>query len=137
MTAATIRRVTRRADNRCEYCRLHQDDDFYTFHIEHVIAQQHGGSDWSTNLCLACRECNQAKGPNLAGYWKGRLVPLFNPRRQNWNRHFRWSGPRLIGKTLTGKVTVKVLNINAQARVLLRSFLIAEGRFPPEGDATS
>ncbi len=57
---------------------------------------------------------------------------LFNPRRQVWKRHFRWQRGRVIGKTLAGKVTVQVLNMNELGRVLVRQSLHNEGRFPPE-----
>ena len=124
--------VRRRAGGRCEYCRIHQDDfDFFAFHIEHIIPRQHGGSDEAENLCLACPECNAAKGTNLTGLLEGRIVPLFHPRRQVWNRHFRWCGGLLIGKTRAGKVTVDVLNINDPARLTVRQSLCDEGRFPP------
>ena len=60
--------VWARAGGRCEYCRLHQDEyEYQTFHVEHIIAKQHGGADDPDNLCLACSECNWAKNPNLAG----------------------------------------------------------------------
>ena len=130
--ARTRSLVRRRAENRCEYCRVHQDDfDFFTFHVEHIIPRQHGGSDAEANLCLASRECNSAKGTNLTGLLEGRIVPLFHPRRQAWKRHFRWQGAYLIGKTRAGKVTVRVLNINAPGRVAVRQSLREEGRFPP------
>lgn len=134
MKAAIQRLVWRRAGGRCEYCHLHQDDDYFTLHVEHIIAKQHGGSDRPENLGLACRECNFSKGTNVAGLLQGRVVPLFHPRRQKWKRHFVWEGPRLVGKTLAGKVTVAVLNINEKSRVMTRAFLIAEGRFPPTDD---
>jgi hypothetical protein len=123
-----------RAGGRCEYCRLHQDEyEFQTFHVEHIIAKQHGGADEAENLCLACSECNWANGTNLAGLLDGKLYPLFHPRRQDWSRHFRWSGTRLVGKTKTGNVTVRVLNMNSASRVMLRENLLFEGRFPPVG----
>jgi|SRR6516164_9671054 hypothetical protein len=85
---------------------MRQDDyEFRTFHVEHVVARQHGGTDDGDNLCLACSECNWAKGPNLAGLLGGKLYPLFNPRTQNWHRHFRWERTILVGKTKTGIVT--------------------------------
>lgn len=59
------------------------------------------------------------------------LVPLFNPRRHKWRRHFRWNGPRLVGLTLIGRVTVAVLGINFDYRVAFRQGLIDEGMFPP------
>ena len=120
-----------RAGGRCEYCRLHQDDyEFHTFHVEHIVAKQHGGSEDADNLCLACSECNWAKGPNLAGLLGGKLYSLFNPRKQNWHRHFHWEHTLLVGKTKTGIVTVQVLNINDPERVMLRENLLFEGRFP-------
>ena len=103
MDAATREFVWERARGRCEYCRLHQDDaDFLTFHVEHILAEQHGGSNAVSNLCLSCPECNLAKGPNLSGYLRGKIVPLFHPRRQAWERHFYWRGPILVGRTLGG-----------------------------------
>ena len=133
MTAAVVAFVWERAGRRCEYCRLHQDDaDFSTFHVEHIIAKQHGGTDGDDNLCLACGECNWSKGPNLAGLIGGKLYPLFHPRRQNWKRHFRWDQTILAGKTYSGRVTVQVLNINESSRVMLRENLLFEDRFPPD-----
>jgi len=124
--------VRKRAGRRCEYCQLHEDDDdFFSFHVEHVIAKQHGGIDDPDVLCFACSHCNWAKGPNLAGLVDGRLFPLFNPRKQSWNRHFRWDTTTLVGKTNTGKATIHVLNINEPSRVMLRENLLFEGRFPP------
>jgi hypothetical protein len=46
MNSALRALVRERAGRRCEYCRLHEDDaDFLTFHVEHVVAKQHGGTD--------------------------------------------------------------------------------------------
>ena len=89
MDAALRAFVRKRAGGRCEYCQLHQDEyEYHTFHVEHIISKLHGGDDGSDNLCLACSECNWAKGPNLAGLIDGKLIALFNPRKQNWQRHF-------------------------------------------------
>ena len=92
--------VWARAGGRCETCRLHQDEyDYQSFHVEHIIAKQHGGADDRDNLYIAYSECNWAKGPNLAGLLEGKLVALFHPRKQNWKRHFRWETTTLVGKT--------------------------------------
>jgi len=96
MDAALRAFVRERAGRRCEYCRLREDDDdFLAFHVDHVIAKQHGGIDDPATLCWACAECNWAKGSNLAGLLGGKLYPLFNPRKQSWTRHFRWEQKRL------------------------------------------
>lgn len=133
MNAALRAFVRARAGRRCEYCRLHERDaDFLPFHVEHVVARQHGGTDDPELLCYACSECNWAKGPNLSGYLNGKIHPLFNPRTQNWKRHFRWERTTWVGKTKTGKVTIQVLKINEPSRVMLREQLLFEDRFPPE-----
>ena len=33
--------------------------------IDHIIAQQHGGTNEENNLCLCCLRCNLKKGPTL------------------------------------------------------------------------
>ena len=88
-----LRQLVRdRASNRCEYCRLAQTaEPFFAYHIEHVIARQHGGSDDPENLALACYHCTARKGPNLSALdpESGALVRLFHPRREHWEEHFR------------------------------------------------
>ena len=130
MNAALRAFIRERAGRRCEYCRLHEDDaDFLSFHVDHVVAKQHGGSDDPDILCFACSECNWAKGPNLAGLVDGKLYTLFNPRRQIRKRHFFWNQTTWVGKTFAGKVIVQVLKINQPSRVMLRESLLFEGRF--------
>src|SRR5208337_4746854 len=100
--------VLRRAGNCCEYCRMPRKYDDTTFVIDHVIATSHGGPTRAANLCLACFACNSFKGPNLSGrdMKTQKTVPLFNPRRHKWHRHFRWDGPRLVGRTAIGRANV-------------------------------
>jgi hypothetical protein len=40
-------------------------------------------------LALACCYCNRYKGPDLSGIDpnSGEVVPLFHPRRQQWDEH--------------------------------------------------
>ena len=81
MDAGLRRFVRERAGNRCEYCRVHQDQDpFYGFPIDHIIAQQHRGETELDNLCLSCYRCNSHKGPNIASIdpVTGDMVPLFH-----------------------------------------------------------
>jgi hypothetical protein len=134
MKKSVRRKVRERAGNRCEYCRLHEDDSPLAFHLEHVIAIKHGGSDRSRNLAWSCPDCNLKKGPNLSGWLRStdEIVPLFNPRRQKWSRHFRWSGPYLRGRTKVGAATIVALNLNHEDRIVIRRLLIAAGEFPIE-----
>jgi 5-methylcytosine-specific restriction endonuclease McrA len=84
MDANARKAVRRRAGDRCEYCRLPQAAaPLSVFHIEHIRALQHGGSDLPSNLALACPACNAKKGPNVATVSEtGELIELFNPRQQ-------------------------------------------------------
>ena len=129
MNAATRSLVRQRAENSCEYCLLSQEHSELTHHIEHIIAKQHGGSDEVDNLALACHRCNLRKGPNVTGIdpATGEIVALFHPRRDEWNRHFRFQGPYIEGLTPFGRATVQVLALNDTRRLELRAELIAQG----------
>ena len=132
MDAATRDLVRRRAENRCEYCQFPQEYSELTHHVEHIVAKQHGGSDDAENLALACHRCNLQKGPNLAGIdpVSGELVPLFHPRRDEWNNHFRLLEVHIEGVTPTRRATVKVLAMNDARRLELRTELRARHRLP-------
>lgn len=65
MDTALEQLVRRRAGNACEYCRLPQRFSRLTFPVDHVIAQQHGGSTIASNRALACGFCNRHKGRTL------------------------------------------------------------------------
>jgi hypothetical protein len=133
MNERLAQRVRKRADNSCEYCCLPAGLHPVPFEIEHVIPKQHGGETRLGNLAYACLHCNRHKGPNLSGLDRltspPKLVRLFNPRRHNWARHFRWDGALLVGRTPTGRVTIEVLAINDPLRVAMRATLIKEGVF--------
>lgn len=127
--------VRSRASRRCEYCQLHELDlPLFSFHIEHILPKKHGGIDDPKQLAWSCHYCNLARSCNLSGRdsMTGRIVVLFNPRRQRWHRHFEWVGPVLSGLTPCGRATIAVLNINVPHRVDLRAFLIEAGLFPPD-----
>lgn len=57
--------VWQRAEGRCEYCQVSQEQDELTFEIDHVIARKHRGPTRSGNLCLACFACNNHKKSNI------------------------------------------------------------------------
>ena len=68
MATSLRNRIRMRAENRCEYCRISQEDvPHFPFHIEHIIAKQHGGSDHPDNLAWCCLRCNLHKGPSKRG----------------------------------------------------------------------
>ncbi len=118
--------VRERGHNACEYCHLHQDDSpWAALHVEHIIPKVHGGTDDVENLALACIDCNLHKGTNLTGIdpQTNQLTELFHPRRQHWDEHFQLQGVYLVGKTATGRTTIRVLNMNSDDQVALRSSL--------------
>jgi HNH endonuclease len=133
MNESLERRVRIRAGDRCEYCRIPVYVSEFTFPIDHIIAQQHGGKTVFANLALSCPHDNFHKGPNIAGLdpETGRLTRLFDPRRQKWTTHFAWDGPMLVGRTSAGRTTILVLNMNDPDRVEVRRLLILAGLLPP------
>ena len=92
-------------------------------HVEHIIPRIHGGTDDLDNLAPACIDCNLHKGPNLVGIdpETERVTDLFHPRRHRWEDHFEWRGIYLVGKTAIGRTTVRVLNMNSEDQLALRS----------------
>lgn len=141
--------VRSRANQRCEYCLLPQAAFQRSFHIEHIIARQHGGQTILENLALACWYCNAKKGPNLSGIdpQTGQTVPLFNPRLHHWADHFSLLAPvagqlapfvtrgeiTITGRSAIARATVMVLDMNSPFRCRLRFTLAQEGLFvvPP------
>ena len=129
MTNARRESVRRRAGGRCEYCRLPDvalsPEDF---HVEHIIARKHQGNDTEENLAWACVFCNLYKGANLAGLdpETGQLTPLFHPRRDRWENHFRLDEARILGLTPIGRTTAWVLRMNSDILLSLRASLISE-----------
>src|SRR5688572_25367009 len=93
------RQVIQRAGDRCEYCRLSQAGQEAAFHIDHVLPLNSGGKTTLANLALACVSCSLRKGARLTAIdsQTGRETPLFNPRKDVWRLHFRWSGVRAVG----------------------------------------
>jgi hypothetical protein len=126
MNESTREFVRQRAGDRCEYCHIHQRElPFASFHVEHVIARQHGGGDEAENLALACHQCNRHKGTNLSGIdpVAQDVVRLFDPRQLRWDEHFAIRDFAVIGLTATGRATVALLRMNSPDRVALRAEL--------------
>ena len=129
MDAATSQLVRHRAQNRCEYCRLPQGFSGLHFHIEHIIARQHRGTDAADNLALACPECNLHKGTNLTSIDPdtSQVTPLFHPRRDRWSDHFTLVAGNIIGKTPTGRTTAWLLEMNIGENLRVRQLLARLG----------
>src|SRR5437660_9850112 len=133
MDKATEDLIRERAHHSCEYCLMPQEYDDLPFQFDHIIAKTHDGIDSPDNRAWSCVPCNLYKGTNLSGIdpRTKKVVRLFDPRRQNWTRHFRWNGAVLAVTTQTGRATIRVLRINMPIRIALRQSLIDIGEFPP------
>ena len=128
-------RVRAAAGHRCGYCLTQQRYAMLVLEIEHIIPIAAGGTDDEENLWLACRLCNNAKGVKTHGYdpITAQRIWLFNPRRQKWNRHFRWSDDsiQIIGRTACGRATVLALNLNNEIALVVRQNWVTAGWHPP------
>ncbi len=105
--------------------------------IEHIIPIAQGGTNDETNLWLACPLCNSHKSDKISAVdpETSEMYPLFNPRTQRWQDHFRWSddGIRIIGLTPVGRATTAALHFNDDADALIvRSYWVIAGWHPPQ-----
>ena len=123
--------VARRADFRCEYCLLHEADGVFPHEVDHILSRQHGGAETPDNLAYACMVCNRYKGSNIASLSVlGELIPLFNPRKDRWENHFRLNGAVIESLDPTGEVTARLLQLNVADRVMRRRLLQQLRKYP-------
>lgn len=130
---ALRREVITRANGCCEYCLSGSEERALDYVIDHIIAEKHAGPTQSDNLCLSCFWCNSFKGSDISSVdWEqnGVIIPLYNPRKQKWEEHFKLDGIRIIPLTATGRVTVFLLQLNAVERIKERRLLIELGEYP-------
>ena len=129
-------RVREQAGDRCGYCLSSQKYVLGLLEIEHLIPKAKGGTDNEDNLWLACRLCNcyQGTSTHARDPVTDRRVKLFNPRTQQWSRHFQWSedGVEVIGRTVSGRATVVALQLNNQVAITVRKQWVMAGWHPPQ-----
>lgn len=132
MKRAISRLVKQRAQHACEYCGLPANHVPLLFHIDHILADQHGGETTPANLAYSCSTCNSHKGTNFAGVdpLTKKKTRLFNPRRDRWTRHFKLDGAFIVGITPVGRTTVRTLAMNLPLSLEVRRDLIVEGQYP-------
>ena len=132
MTRELRQAVRERSARHCEYCHL-PDLLPHTmrFHLEHILARQHGGLTVLENLAWSCQPCNDLKGPNLSGVDPdtSAIVQLFHPRRDRWEEHFAFDGFEVVGLSAVGRTTVWLLQMNAPDRLRWRAALRRHGLF--------
>lgn len=124
-SSSLVALVILRAGRRCEYCHTPQKLTGQSFHLDHILPISANGKTNAENLCLACPHCNSVKSDRVSGRdpKTGRIVRLFNPRKDKWEKHFSWADDwsELIGRTPIGRATIVVLRMN--------NALLREARF--------
>lgn len=126
--------VIERARGCCEYCLIHDEDVFLPHHLDHAIALKHRGKSVEDNLCYSCARCNVNKGSDLSSIdiVTNALTPLYNPRRDRWEDHFRLEGVLIVPLTAVGRVTEFLLELNSPDQLRRRTELPV-GRYPCPG----
>jgi hypothetical protein len=125
--------VRQRAKHRCEYCHAPEHVTGYAFHIEHIRPRKRGGRDDVSNFALCCMPCNRAKWHHATGVdpQTGKEQRLFNPRKDNWARHFQIEKRLYIrGKTPVGRATESCLEMNQRRQLEARQLWIELGIYP-------
>ena len=124
--------VRERARYCCEYCLVPELGAFFPHEPDHIIAAQHGGQPVFENFALACIQCNRFKGPNIASVdpETKRIVPLFNPRTDQWFEHFRVARGRIVPLTPVARATAALLNFGDPEREEARHNMWESGRYP-------
>ena len=93
------------------------------------------GNNEIENLTLACHGCNQHKYNKMFGLDEttNLLVPLYNPRNDDWHKHFKWNDDFtiIIGLSNTGRATVKTLKLNYFRLLNQRIVFRNAGLHPP------
>ena len=114
--------VAERAEYRCEYCLIEQDDSFYPFQIDHIISLKHGGETSLDNLAYACFPCNVNKSSDVGTVLlpQRTFVRLFNPRIERWEDHFSVESGMFHASSAIGEATIKVLKLNEVERIIER-----------------
>ena len=128
---AVRRGVQSCAGGRCEYCLLAVLDAGLPHEIDHVISRKHDGASDLENLAFACYLCNRYKRSDISSLnpATGELVRLFNPRKDEWEEHFRIVGPVLEPLTAVGAATAQLLRLNVSDRVVERQLLQSLDRY--------
>ena len=133
--AALRRQVMARARNRCEYCQCPESFSLDTFTVDHVRPWSDRGPTTLENLACACNNCNSRKldALTVTDPETGQVVPLFNPRTDDWREHFSWSHDalRIVSLTATGRATEARLQLNRQGAINIRRALLALGETHP------
>ncbi len=133
----TVReRIAKAANYCCEYCQTAQQISGAQMNIKHIIPISRGGTSEPENLCNSCAWCNSYKWAKVGGLdpETNQVVPLFNPRQQQWRDHFEWNQDSvyIVGKTAVGRATIVALKMNNSFILPARRHWAEAGWHPPK-----
>lgn len=135
LSPAVRQRVAEASRFRCGYCLTSQKIIGPLLEIDHIFPESKGGLTAEENLILACPLCNSHKADQVEAIdpMTQTNVALFNPRLENWGKHFEWQaeGTQIRGLTPRGRATVTALNMNDPAIVAARRLWVLAGWHPP------
>ncbi len=135
ISARLQRQVLEDAGHRCSFCQSDELLSGIPLSTEHLVPMAAGGLTVRENLWRSCCPCNELKGIQTRALdpESGETAPLFNPRTQTWNEHFRWDeqGAMMIGLTPMGRATVVALQLNRPMPAGARRRWVLVGWHPP------
>ena len=140
VSPATRSLVSERANARCEYCRVPEEEFAAAtwFVVEHIRPRSEFHEDDPLrddpeNLAWACPRCNGHKSKRTLAPdpETGELCALFDPRKERWEDHFlpQPSG-HIAGRTPKGRATREAMKLDAPDRVLNRNLLVDRRKWP-------
>ncbi|HQU81861.1 MAG TPA: HNH endonuclease [Pyrinomonadaceae bacterium] len=118
----------------CEYCHSQAEYSFASYSIEMIVPTSKDGKVEVRNLALTCQGCSNHKYRKTAGFdaVSNETVELFNPRFDDWKKHFAWNedASLLVGLTAKARATISELKLNRPTLIELRAILVKIGRHP-------
>lgn len=111
--------VRERANFRCEYCNVGEQDTAGELTVDHYRPQWRGGTDDPTNLLYCCQRCNQYK----SDYWPSTpsAPVLWNPRQEAHETHFvLLADGTIYPRTPMGAFSIQRLRLNRPPLIAYR-----------------
>ena len=109
------------SNDKCSYCETNIKEESKYLEVEHFHHKdlyKDEVVDWS-NLLPACKRCNGSKGVHDT-----KLEPIIDPTKKDPKNHLKLWRYRIKGIDELGKMTISVLNLNDQDRLVTKRFLI-------------
>ncbi len=111
------------SDNKCAYCECDLTKESKYMEVEH-FEDKHNNPDkvmeWD-NLLPACKRCNGSKGIHDVVH-----EPIIDPFKEDPKNHLKLRLYRFREKTLMGKNTIEVVDLNHCERAVAKRFEIGE-----------